>query len=119
FLTAFGDKCRSAFSTEVGMFSRRAANRCLAAIAGMALILFSAVAPAWADAGFQRWVAEFRSVAAANGISTSTYDRAFRGVTAADPEVLEKARYQPEFKAPAWQYFDNRVHEEAVATGRA
>ena len=101
------------------MFSRRAANRCLAAIAGMALIVFSAVVPAAADAGFQRWVAEFRSVAAANGISTSTYDRAFRGVTAADPEVLEKARYQPEFKAPAWQYFDNRVHEEAVATGRA
>ncbi|HEU4987364.1 MAG TPA: lytic murein transglycosylase [Rhizobiaceae bacterium] len=101
------------------MFSRRAANRCLAAIAGMALIVFSAVVPAAADAGFQRWVAEFRSVAAANGISTSTYDRAFRGVTAADPEVLEKARYQPEFKAPVWQYFDNRVHEEAVATGRA
>ncbi|TWH00162.1 membrane-bound lytic murein transglycosylase B [Mesorhizobium sp. J18] len=101
------------------MFSRRAVNRCLAAIAGMALILFSAAAPAMADAGFQRWVAEFRSVAAANGISASTYDRAFRGVTAADPEVLEKARYQPEFKSPAWQYFDNRVNEEAVATGRA
>ena len=36
-----------------------------------------------------------------------------------DPEVLEKARTQPEFKAPAWDYFDNRVQEQSVATGRA
>ena len=33
--------------------------------------------------------------------------------------MLEKARYQPEFTAPAWDYFDNRVHEQSVATGRA
>ncbi|HRQ85499.1 MAG TPA: hypothetical protein PLV70_10335, partial [Flavobacteriales bacterium] len=24
----------------------------------------------------------------------------------------------PEFVAPAWDYFDNRVHDESVATGR-
>src|SRR5690606_35064491 len=49
----------------------------------------------------------------------ATYDRAFRGVTEIDPEVLEKARFQPEFTAPVWDYFDNRVHEESVANGRA
>ena len=48
----------------------------------------------------------------------ATYDRAFRGVTEPDPEVLEKARYQPEFTAPVWDYFDNRVHEQSVAVGR-
>ena len=35
-----------------------------------------------------------------------------------DPEVLEKARYQPEFTAPVWDYFDNRVHDQSVAVGR-
>ncbi len=74
--------------------------------------------PALADAGFKRWVAGFRATAMDSGISGSTYDRAFRGVDAADPEVLEKARYQPEFTAPVWDYFDNRVHEQSVAVGR-
>lgn len=89
----------------------------LLAAALTAAALFVA-APARADAGFQRWVEQFRSVAARNGISQRTFERAFRGVTAPDPEVLEKARYQPEFVAPVWQYFDNRVNEEAVKTGR-
>ncbi|WP_274425904.1 lytic murein transglycosylase [Chelativorans sp. YIM 93263] len=73
---------------------------------------------ALADAGFQQWIAEFRSVAIQNGVSGAVYDRAFRGITAPDPEVLEKARFQPEFRASAWQYFDNRVNERSVATGR-
>ncbi len=67
----------------------------------------------------KRWVASFRATAAKSGISKSTYNRAFRGVTEIDPEVLEKARYQPEFTAPVWDYFDNRVHEDSIATGRA
>ncbi|WEX11805.1 lytic murein transglycosylase [Chelativorans sp. AA-79] len=71
-----------------------------------------------ADAGFQRWIAEFRSVAAQNGVSPATYDRAFRGVTAPDPEVLEKARYQPEFRSEPWEYFDNRINEHTVTVGR-
>lgn len=92
-----------------------AATRLAAAIG---LILSLTVAPSLADAGFQRWVAQFRSVAANNGISGATFDRAFRGVTAPDPEVLEKARYQPEFRAEVWEYFDNRVNENAIETGR-
>ena len=47
------------------------------------------------------------------------FDRAFRDVTDPDPEVLEKARTQAEFKAPAWDYFDNRVQEQSIANGRA
>ena len=86
--------------------------------AGFSLAFALMAAPASADAGFQKWVASFRSVAAKSGVSGSTYDRAFRGVTAPDMEVLEKARYQPEFTAPVWDYFDNRVHENSVAVGR-
>ena len=88
------------------------------AAAGFSVAFAFAAGPASADAGFQQWVAGFRSVAAKSGVSGSTYDRAFRGITAPDPEVLEKARYQPEFTAPVWDYFDNRVHENSVAVGR-
>ncbi len=87
-----------------------------AAVAALTVSVFSQ--PALADAGFQKWVAGFRSVAAQNGITAKTYDRAFRGVNAPDPEVLEKARFQPEFTAPVWDYFDNRVHEDSIAVGR-
>ncbi|MBL8580352.1 MAG: lytic murein transglycosylase [Mesorhizobium sp.] len=89
----------------------------VAAAAAISLGLF--VSPVLAEAGFERWVASFRQTAAENGISRSTYDRAFKGVDSIDPEVLEKARFQPEFTAPVWDYFDNRVHEDSVATGRA
>ncbi len=88
------------------------------AAAGLSLAFVLSPIPASADAGFQQWVASFRSVAAKSGISRTTYDRAFRGVTAPDPEVIEKARHQPEFTAPVWDYFDNRVHEDSVAVGR-
>jgi len=71
-----------------------------------------------AEPGFERWMTSFRGVAAESGISKSTFDRAFRGITSADPEVLEKARTQPEFTAPVWDYFDNRVHEQSVTVGR-
>ncbi len=74
---------------------------------------------AQADAGFQQWIQDFRKVAVASGVSGSIYDRAFAGVTVPDPEVLEKARFQPEFQDEAWQYIDGRVHERSVATGRA
>lgn len=93
--------------------------RRLFAVAGLLAILALSAGPAAADAGFQRWVSDFRSTAAKAGISRATFDRAFANVTAPDPEVLEKARYQPEFTAPVWDYFDNRVHEHSVATGRA
>jgi membrane-bound lytic murein transglycosylase B len=75
--------------------------------------------PAAADAGFQQWIRDFRSTAMRNGISGSVYDKAFAGVTQPDPEVLKKARFQPEFRDEAWQYIDGRVHERSVSNGRA
>ncbi|MEP9372517.1 lytic murein transglycosylase [Mesorhizobium sp. KR1-2] len=103
------------------MLVRKTASRFAAAAAavGLSLALLLPASPASADAGFQRWIAGFRTTAAQNGISGTTFDRAFRNVRDVDPEVLEKARYQPEFTAPVWDYFDNRVHEQSVATGRA
>ncbi|WP_048647589.1 lytic murein transglycosylase [Nitratireductor soli] len=100
------------------LFRLPARNTVATAFACLVLLFATALQPAHADAGFQRWIAQFRGTAMQNGISGTTYDRAFRGVTAPDPEVLEKARYQPEFRAEAWEYFDNRVQQDAIETGR-
>jgi membrane-bound lytic murein transglycosylase B len=98
---------------------RKSAGRfVLAAAASLSMTLALLPTNAKADAGFQNWVHSFRSTAAHRGISGSTFDRAFRGVNDIDPEVLEKARHQPEFTAPVWSYFDNRVQEDSIAVGK-
>ncbi|MBN9273576.1 MAG: lytic murein transglycosylase [Mesorhizobium sp.] len=86
--------------------------------AGVTLALLMPTGPSFADAGFRQWVAGFRATAVQDGVSGAVYDRAFRGINEPDPVVLEKARTQPEFTAPAWDYFDNRVHDQSVATGK-
>lgn len=84
----------------------------------VALTMSAMSAPASADAKFQRWIGEFRNTALSSGVSRSTFDRAFAGVTAPDPEVLKLATNQPEFNAPVWQYFDNQVNDQSIANGR-
>ncbi|MCU0831349.1 MAG: lytic murein transglycosylase [Rhizobiaceae bacterium] len=103
----------------LGKTIRRVGSMRLVGAFALALASVSASLPARADAGFQNWIASFRSVAADNGIKGSTYDRAFAGVTKPDPVVLEKARFQPEFKDENWNYFDNRVNDASIAEGRA
>lgn len=84
------------------------------------VLLFWLVAPAAiAEPGFTGWIHNFKSEAVSQGVSARVYDDAFRGVTEPDAAVLEKANFQPEFKAEAWEYMDNRVQERAIATGRA
>lgn len=84
----------------------------------LALVVSAQIAPASADAQFQRWVSQFRSTATNSGISGAVFDRAFSGVTAPDPEVLQLAQNQPEFNAPVWQYFDNQITDESIGNGR-
>lgn len=86
--------------------------------ASLSLALLMPTGPAFADAGFRQWVAGFRATAVQSGVSGALYDQAFRNITDVDPVVLEKARTQPEFTAPAWDYFDNRVHDQSVAVGQ-
>ncbi|WP_422371459.1 lytic murein transglycosylase [Hoeflea sp.] len=78
----------------------------------------SASHPAYADAGFRQWVADFYGTAAKSGITQQTYNMAFQGVTSPDPSVLEKARYQPEFTTKIWDYLDSRVNPYTIAKGR-
>ena len=80
-------------------------------------LLLSTPQTAYADAGFKKWVRDFQTVATRNGVSKSVYGKAFNGITSPDPEVLKKARYQPEFKSTNWQYFDNRVNQQSIGEG--
>ncbi|RWX79071.1 lytic murein transglycosylase [Neorhizobium lilium] len=73
---------------------------------------------AQADAGFKTWIAKFYETAARSGITRSTYEKAFAGVTEPDRDVLEKAAYQPEFKSKIWDYLDSRVNPYTVRIGR-
>lgn len=93
--------------------------RNLARAAGFCLFAgILAPLPTHADAGFQQWISSFYSTAAKSGISRSTYENAFKGITSPDPDVLEKARYQPEFTTKVWDYLDSRVNPYTIAKGR-
>ena len=83
----------------------------------LAFVGFALLGSARADAGFDGWVQSFWPTAKAAGVSRSVYDAAFRGVTP-DPDVLEKANFQPEFLTPTWQYVVTRVSEKRVSDGR-
>ena len=74
--------------------------------------------PARADKDFVNWINNFYPTAAKAGISKSTYLAAFKGVSEPDPDVLEKAAYQPEFKHAIWDYLDSRVNPYTVGIGQ-
>ncbi len=90
-----------------------------ARLAAATLVLASlSTGPAFADQGFRNWIVGFEKTAVANGISRRVYERVFDGVSTPDPDVLQKARFQPEFQDKIWDYLDNRVNEESIAEGR-
>lgn len=72
---------------------------------------------AQSEAGFDRWVREFRARAKANGISDRTYDRAFRGVSL-NRTVIARDRNQAEFSRQIWDYLDTAVSPKRVREGR-
>jgi membrane-bound lytic murein transglycosylase B len=89
----------------------------LAALGFLAFAGLIGLSPVRADAGFDRWVRDLWPVAEEAGISRSFYEAAFAGLTP-DPEVLEKARFQPEFATPLWAYVQKRVSEKRITGGR-
>ncbi|MGH1574563.1 lytic murein transglycosylase [Methylobacterium sp. P31] len=68
---------------------------------------------------FRAFVEALRPDAAARGISTATFDAAFRGVTAPDAGVLVRTRRQSEFVRPVWDYLVGAVSAGRLARGRA
>ena len=67
--------------------------------------------------GFQRWIEGFRRRASAAGISTSTFNRAFKGVRY-DTDVIQRDRNQPEFTKTIWDYLDSAASDSRVKNGK-
>lgn len=70
-----------------------------------------------AEQRFAKWVADFRAAARAEGISDATLRSAFDQVQYL-PRVIELDRAQPEFTRTVWDYLDNAVTPQRVATGQ-
>jgi membrane-bound lytic murein transglycosylase B len=106
-----------------GIAEMHSSPRALLAAATVVAALMSAVVlggftEARADAAFERFVAGFWPQAKKADITRATYDRAFAGITAHDPEVLEKANYQPEFVKTIGEYLATAVSDARVETGK-
>ncbi len=69
------------------------------------------------NAGYDAWVASFKSRALAKGITQSTLDRAFRGAGYL-PEVIERDRNQTEFTRTLEDYLAIAASDDRIATGR-
>jgi lytic murein transglycosylase len=89
----------------------------VAAGAAAALVLPGTAAAQSSRMPFPKWVAAFRSRAAARGISDATYERAM-GSIKPDMKVFAEIRDQPEFNEELWQYLNRRVSDWRIATGK-
>ena len=93
----------------------------LAAALAAALAFHSAPARAAAepsDAAFRQFVADLWPLAEARGVSRSTFDAAFNGVTF-DPAVVARTHSQAEFVTPIWRYLASAVSASRIERGRA
>ncbi len=98
--------------------TNRSVRLVAAALAVSAALTVAGVSEARADAAFQQFVTGFWPQAKKAGISRATFDRAFAGITERDPEVLEKANYQPEFVKTIGEYLATAVSDARVETGK-
>lgn len=97
------------------LFARLAA---VAFLAATAVLVLGAMHTANADAAFQKWVRDFRNVAARSGVSTKTYDAVFATISAPDRDIIGRMGNQAEFEFRIWDYMDSSVSEERVKNGR-
>jgi lytic murein transglycosylase len=84
--------------------------------------LYLAAAPvraAGVDGGFRAFIAALRPDAAARGVSTQTFDAAFRGIEGPDAGILAHIRRQSEFVRPVWDYLVGAVSAGRINRGRA
>ncbi|CAG36544.1 lytic murein transglycosylase [Desulfotalea psychrophila] len=92
-----------------------------ACLLALFILLCSPLLSTWshADQGFASWVENFyQQEARPVGISRQTFDSVFSRVTAPEPVVLKKAKYQPEFTTEIWDYLDMRLTPLAVSRGQ-
>ncbi len=66
---------------------------------------------------FQACVERFWPAAKRAGVSRATFEKATKGITF-DPEVIEAANYQPEYKKPVGEYVDRAVSPKRIENGK-
>ncbi|WP_237072554.1 lytic murein transglycosylase [Pseudaestuariivita rosea] len=66
---------------------------------------------------FQRWIDQFKRRARGQGISQSTLDAAFQGVSY-NTDVISRDRNQAEFTKTIWQYLETAVSQTRIRNGR-
>ncbi len=94
-------------------------SACTGAVAPSGAGSTSAPAPRpVANAGFDTWVAGFRTRAASRGISEATLNAAFRGAGFL-PIVVERDRNQTEFKRSLEDYLSIAASDERIAMGQS
>jgi membrane-bound lytic murein transglycosylase B len=91
--------------------------KALALGTGSALVSVLATPSAAHANNFQACVERFWPAARASGVSRATFDRATKGLTP-DPEVIERANYQPEYVRPIGEYVDRVVSDKRIETGK-
>ncbi len=79
--------------------------------------VMAGAATAAEDSEFSRWIEGLYPAAKQEGVSRTTWETAFAGVTEIDAAVLEKANYQPEFTTEIWDYLDARVNRLSLGKG--
>ncbi len=109
--------CLAAFLTATGAGANAAGVGMVTEAAGGGILGGpESIVPASANLGFDRWIAGFRGRAAAQGISQTVLDRAFRDVSY-NTYVIEKDRNQAEFTKAIWDYLDSAVSENRIDNG--
>ena len=106
---------------------RVATSLCLAGWIGLAApaLAASSSAPAAAAASpeararFAAFIARLWPDAEVRGISRTTFDAAFAGITGPDLEILSRTRRQGEFGRPVWDYLVGAVSPGRIARGQA
>ncbi len=105
----------------ISSFLRSTARSLFPVFLGLSAFVFTTVfftvSPAQSNTDFKQWVSKVWPTARANGISRKTFDQAFAGVVP-NPEVLDRAKHQPEFVRPVWDYLDRALTPKRIAKGR-
>lgn len=84
----------------------------------LAVLLSLAPLPAMADAKFEAFIQSLWPAVQKSGISRDLFDRAFSGITEADPAVLKLANTQPEFTTATSDYLAKAVTPIRIDTGK-
>jgi membrane-bound lytic murein transglycosylase B len=87
------------------------------AVGGPSHPLMTPEAIASAASNFERCLESLWPQAAQRGISRRTFDAATRGL-APDLKIMDLLDRQPEFEKPIWDYLDDLVNDNRIATGR-